>query len=62
LNHFAIALQAECTLASCPQMKAEAWEFLCAAHASPQAVISTIAHALYLMAAVLRNRLYDSYA
>jgi hypothetical protein len=38
INHFIIMLQDCCTAKTCPEMKADEWLFLCAAHPQPQGV------------------------
>ncbi|KAI9598464.1 Mob1/phocein [Syncephalis fuscata] len=37
INYLVIQLEIECTKESCPEMKADEWLFLCAAHLQPQA-------------------------
>ncbi|KAI8050398.1 Mob1/phocein [Syncephalis plumigaleata] len=37
INYLVIQLESECTKESCPEMKADEWLFLCAAHLQPQA-------------------------
>ncbi|ORZ36037.1 Mob1/phocein [Catenaria anguillulae PL171] len=36
LSAFVIALNPECSSTTCPQMKANEWQYLCAAHSTPQ--------------------------
>ncbi|RUP50888.1 mps one binder kinase activator-like 4-like protein [Jimgerdemannia flammicorona] len=38
LNHFVVQLETECNRETCPEMKAEEWLYLCAAHQAPQSV------------------------
>lgn len=58
LNDLAVALEKECTAASCPQMKAtDEWLYLCAAHKQPQEcnAMSYIYHTLDGAASFLNN-------
>lgn len=38
LSLLVVALESECTRENCPEMKADGWLYLCAAHPSTQSV------------------------
>ncbi|CAG8514915.1 6325_t:CDS:2 [Gigaspora margarita] len=42
LNYLVIQLEAECNRQSCPEMKADEWMYLCAAHPNPTNVETSI--------------------
>jgi len=39
LNDLVVLLMPECNETTCPEMKVEEWQYLCAAHPAPQPVI-----------------------
>eukprot|EP00842_Homolaphlyctis_polyrhiza_P001187 jgi/Hompol1/2069/HPOL_005659-RA len=63
LNGLLIALESECTVDSCPEMKAGEWLYLCAAHTAPQGcpAIDYIAHTIDGATALLNlSKLFPS--
>ncbi|KAI9222436.1 putative cell cycle-associated protein [Blastocladiella britannica] len=60
LSIFVVALDAECSTQSCPQMKANEWQYLCAAHPSPQhcCAFDYIVHTLDGACGLLNNPKY----
>ncbi|KAI9144238.1 MOB kinase activator-like 4-like protein [Paraphysoderma sedebokerense] len=60
LNYLVSALQDECTNTSCPEMKANEWQYLCAAHPTPQAcpAIDYTVHTLDGCGAILNSNKY----
>ncbi|ORX88508.1 Mob1/phocein, partial [Basidiobolus meristosporus CBS 931.73] len=60
LNYLIIQLQTECTKESCPEMKADEWLYLCAAHPTPQGccAIDYAIHTLDGASAILNSNKY----
>ncbi|KAI9496464.1 Mob1/phocein [Zychaea mexicana] len=60
LSLLVVALEPECTMENCPEMKAEGWVYLCAAHPSTQScpAIDYIIHTLDGAAMLLNNSKY----
>ncbi|RKO83462.1 Mob1/phocein [Blyttiomyces helicus] len=60
LNNLVVLLEPECTATSCPEMKADEWLYLCAAHTTPQScsAIDYIVHTLDNATAVLNSNKY----
>ncbi|KAJ3341713.1 hypothetical protein HDU93_004347 [Gonapodya sp. JEL0774] len=57
LNSLVTLLEQECTYETCPEMKADEWQYLCAAHPSPQSccAIDYIVHTLDGATALLNS-------
>ncbi|KAI9009167.1 mps one binder kinase activator-like 3-like protein [Hyaloraphidium curvatum] len=57
LGHLVVVLEDECTPATCADMKADEWQFLCAAHLTPQScpAIDYIIHTLDGATALLNS-------
>ncbi|KAI8060742.1 hypothetical protein BC940DRAFT_311465 [Gongronella butleri] len=60
LNQLVVALETECTKENCPEMKADGWLYLCAAHSSTQScpAIDYIIHTLDGATILLNNSKY----
>ncbi|ORX46056.1 putative cell cycle-associated protein [Hesseltinella vesiculosa] len=60
LNQLVVALECECTQANCPEMKADGWLYLCAAHPTTQScpAIDYIIHTLDGATILLNNSKY----
>ncbi|KAG2227081.1 hypothetical protein INT45_003811 [Circinella minor] len=60
LSLLVVALEPECTIENCPEMKADGWLYLCAAHPSTQScpAIDYIIHTLDGAAMLLNNSKY----
>ncbi|KAI9253854.1 Mob1/phocein [Phascolomyces articulosus] len=60
LSLLVVALEPECTMENCPEMKADGWLYLCAAHPSTQScpAIDYIIHTLDGAAMLLNNSKY----
>ncbi|TPX60296.1 hypothetical protein PhCBS80983_g01865 [Powellomyces hirtus] len=58
LNNLVIMLEPECTAASCPEMKAHEWLYLCAGHPNPQQcpALDYIVHTLDSATALLNSQ------
>jgi hypothetical protein len=48
LNYLVIHLEPECNKETCPEMKADEWLYLCAAHIQPQPVSHVISFKFYI--------------
>ncbi|KAI9357067.1 Mob1/phocein [Zopfochytrium polystomum] len=60
LNYLVVIMAPECTPSSCPEMRAGEWQYLCAAHPSPQTcpAIDYIVHTLDGATALLNSSKY----
>ncbi|CAG8566378.1 11301_t:CDS:2 [Funneliformis mosseae] len=60
LNYLVVQLEAECTRQSCPEMKADEWQYLCAAHQAPTncCAIDYIVHTLDGATTLLNSHKY----
>ncbi|KAI8816401.1 Mob1/phocein [Fimicolochytrium jonesii] len=58
LNSLVVLLEPECTVESCPEMKAHEWLYLCAGHPSPQGcpALDYIVHTLDSATALLNSQ------
>ncbi|CAI2167423.1 18015_t:CDS:2 [Funneliformis geosporum] len=60
LNYLVVQLEVECTRQSCPEMKADEWQYLCAAHQAPTncCAIDYIVHTLDGATTLLNSHKY----
>ncbi|RIA96070.1 Mob1/phocein [Glomus cerebriforme] len=60
LNYLVVQLEAECTRQTCPEMKADEWQYLCAAHPAPMncCAIDYIVHTLDGATTLLNSHKY----